>query len=585
MTSPSRLNDSERLIETLKQPTAWPTFVRITGGVELIETHISWVLLTDDFAWKIKKPVKFDFLDFSTLERREYFCREELKLNRRFAPQLYLGLAAIRGTPEQPDLVTSAGAETLNAGQSAVSENSANRLAMPDVFEFAVQMRRFDQTKLLSRLAENGKLDGALVDELADVVAGFHARAERLPDLTNHDATATDDDDNCEMDDREWIKPLAAAAHENFDALQQRLDQPAQQSLLRQLEDWTDFELTSLKDVLQFRRKNGMVRNVHGDLHLGNIAIVDGKVCLFDCIEFNDDFRWIDVMSEVAFVVMDLEERGLTEFGWRFLNRYLERVGDYEGVRVLPFFLVYRALIRAKVDAIRLDDESLNQPERRLLREELDSCLETADEDHDFVPPALILMHGVSGSGKSYVAQHLLEKLPAVRVRSDVERKRLFDLVSEARPTPAQATEMYSAEASQRTYERLLCLADTLLLTGYPVIVDATFLLNETRQPFLDMAAAHCAKTIIVECTAPENILRQRVAKRLLANSDASDADVDVLNQQLPTIDRPRDAESAHVLRIDTTEADGLNTALAELRRLLAGQTAFGRSNVGSKEH
>ncbi|MBL6705258.1 MAG: hypothetical protein ISQ06_04050, partial [Planctomycetaceae bacterium] len=270
MTSPSRLNDSERLIETLKQPTAWPAFVRITGGVELIETHISWVLLTDDFAWKIKKPVKFDFLDFSTLERREYFCREELKLNRRFAPQLYLGLAAIRGTPEQPDLVISAGAETLNAGQSAVSVNRANRLAMPDVFEFAVQMRRFDQTKLLSRLAESGKLDGALVDELADVVAGFHARAERLPDLTNDDATATDDDDDCEMADREWIKPLAAAAHENFDALQQRLDQPAQQSLLRQLEDWTDFELTSLKDVLQFRRKNGMVRNVHGDLHLGN---------------------------------------------------------------------------------------------------------------------------------------------------------------------------------------------------------------------------------------------------------------------------------------------------------------------------
>ena len=268
MTSPSRLNDSERLIETLKQPTAWPAFIRITGGVELIETHISWVLLTDDFAWKIKKPVQFDFLDFSTLERREYFCREELKLNRRFAPQLYLGLAAISGTPEQPDLVINAGAETLGTGQPAESGSSANRLAMPDVFEFAVQMRRFDQTKLLSHLADNGKLDVALVDELADVVAEFHARAERLPDLTSHDATATCDDADCEMADCELIEPLAAAAHENFNALQQRLNQPAQQLLLKQLEYWTDFELTCLKYVLQFRRKNGMVRNVHGDLHL-----------------------------------------------------------------------------------------------------------------------------------------------------------------------------------------------------------------------------------------------------------------------------------------------------------------------------
>ena len=545
MTSTARLTDSERLIETLQNPAAWPDSVAVTSGVELIETHISWVLLTDDFAWKFKKPVQFDFLDFSTLERREHFCREELRLNRRFAPELYLGVVAISGTPEQPFLV-------LDAAEFDDKQKP---------FEFAVQMRRFDQSNLLSQLAETGQLDAVIIDELADVVAAFHDTAEPLPDASSSNPAESP------AHEPDAIEHLADAAHENFDALQQRLDESTQKELLSRLEDWTNFQLASQKEVLQFRRENGMVRNCHGDLHLGNIALVDGKVCLFDCIEFNEEFRWIDVMSEIAFVVMDLEERGLPQLAWRFLNRYLERTGDYEGVRVLPFFLVYRAMVRAKVDAIRLEDSSLRRSDRHELHEELESCLETADEDHKFVPPAMILMHGVSGSGKSRVSQQLFEALPAVRVRSDVERKRLFGLAPEDRPATHQSTELYSADVSRKTYERLLYLADTLLLTGYPVIVDATFLSAESRQPFLKMAAAHWAKTVIVECTAPLDVLRQRVAQRASNNNDASDADVAVLTQQIPTVDRPQDSEAAYVLRIDTSESDDLSRITTQIRQ------------------
>lgn len=557
MKYPSKNTDTERLIESLQASAAWPESVAVTSDVELIETHISWVLLTDDFAWKIKKPVRFDFLDFSTLERRQHFCNEELHLNHRFAPELYLAVVAITGTPEQPVVV-------LHSSDS--KESQFDEEAAPAI-EFAVQMRRFDQSNLLSHLAEDGHLDESIVDELADTVASFHDTADRLSEKSARHVQLSEDTPDA-------IECLTEAVHDNFEALQQRLDKPAQKELLEHLENWTDFELDGLREALQFRQKNGMVRNVHGDLHLGNIAIVDEKVCLFDCIEFNEDFRWIDVMSEIAFIVMDLEGRGLPRLAWRFLNRYLERTGDYEGVRVLPFFLVYRAMIRAKVDAIRLENSTLPRADRRKLRDELESCLDTADVDHDFLPPALLLMHGVSGSGKSHVSQQLLETLPAVRVRSDVERKRLSGLALEDRPDSLQVTAIYSSEASQQTYQRLLYLADTLLLTGYPVIIDATFLSTESRQPFLKMAAAHCAKTMIVECTAPENVLRQRVSRRLVDNSDVSDADVEVLAQQLPIVDRPHDSEAANVVRIDTSEDDELSTAINSIRRLLTPPTA-----------
>ena len=543
---------SAQLIETLQTPSAWPESVSVNSEIKLIETHISWVLLTDDFAWKIKKPVQFDFLDFSTLERREHFCREELRLNRRFAPELYLDVVPIAGTPEQPQLEL----PTELSG----SESDDQQQATP--FEFAVRMKRFDQSNLLSRLADDGPLDARLIDELADCVAEFHESADLLPDVTQPGCASES------TSDAQGTTQLADAAHDNFDALQKRIDEPAQQDLLEHLEHWTDFELASLKDLLENRRRNGAVRHCHGDLHLGNIALVDNKVCLFDCIEFNEEFRWIDVMSEVAFVVMDLEERGQSRLAWQFLNRYLERTGDYEGVTVLPFFLVYRAMVRAKVDAIRLADSSLPRTDRQELRSELSNCLDVADDDHDSTPPALILMHGVSGSGKSHISQQLLECLPAIRVRSDVERKRLFDLAPEERPAASQSAELYSAKASQKTYERLLYVADTLLLTGYPVIVDATFLTEESRRPFLELAARHCGQTAIVECTASRATLQQRVRDRASANNDASDADGDVLRQQLEFVERPASDEAGLALSIDTEQPDAADNLVTQIRTL-----------------
>lgn len=558
MASTSTRTTSERLIETLQIPESWPDSVAVTSGVKLIETHISWVLLTDEFAWKIKKPVKFDFLDFSTLKQREHFCHEELRLNRRFAPDLYLDVVTITGSPDRPVI------------EIPTATSHANHDKPP--MEFAVRMRRFDQSQLLSWLADSGQLDASIIDPLADSVAAFHADAEPLTDAEPLPQTRVAPSPSGKNVDRRMVELLAEAVHDNFSSLQERLRDPGRQKLLTRLENWSDFELTSLENILCFRRDNGMVRNCHGDLHLGNIALIDDAVCLFDCIEFNDEFRWIDVMSEVAFVVMDLEERGLSESGWRFLNRYLERSGDYEGVSVLPFFLVYRALVRAKIDAIRLQDSSIGSSESSTaprLQRDLQRCLAVADRDHDLLMPTLILMHGVSGSGKSYVSQHLLEKLPAIRVRSDVERKRMFGLAAEDRPDATTKTTMYSSDASHRTYDQLLYLADTLILSGYPVIIDATFLSEESRQPFLKMASSHNAKTFIVDCHAPTETLRDRVRRRASANRDASDADLTVLMDQLSAIDRPADSEASHVLRIDTSGDDPLNNAVSEIRQRL----------------
>jgi len=576
MPVPSNISASRQLVKRLQHRSAWPDSVATRGGIELIETHISWVLLTDDFAWKIKKPVRFDFLDFSTLKRRKHFCERELELNRRFSPDLYVDVVAFHGTPENPHLqfgVERRVDESVGRqGESSpdLDGNAPDATSSDEPFEVAVRMHRFDQRNLLSRLAVEGEVDADLVDALADRVAAAHQSAEQYDNVSAGEPTTAARPQR----DKERIERLSNAAHDNFEALSARLDQTAQLDLTAQLERWSHTEIACLKNMLANRCRNGFVRHCHGDLHLGNIVRIDGEVRLFDCIEFNDDFRWIDVMSEVAFVMMDLDEHDLPRLAWRFLNRYLEHTGDYEGVMVLPFFLVYRAMIRAKVDAIRLNQSSLPPEKQRDLRDELQGCLNVAADEHDFVMPTLILMHGVSGSGKTFVSQSLVEQFSAIRVRSDVERKRLAGLTADERPNEQQIAHLYGERFSQQTYDRLLYLADTLILSGHPVIVDATFLSAESRRPFLEMASRHNANTMIVKCHAPLQLLRDRVQERTARSTDASDADEHVLRDQMAHVEPPgslpaEQSETVVLLDVDSSVADSVEATLASIRAVL----------------
>jgi len=299
------------LFAALLDPACYPHPV---AGVRVLETHISWVLLTGEYAYKIKKPVGLGFLDFSSLELRRHYCEEELRLNRRLAPELYLDVVEIRGTPGAPRI----------GGEGPL-------------LEYAVRMREFPQAALASRALASGAFGAAEVDALAALVARFHEGALRAPESERFGSPDV----------------VLADALQNFEQLLPLVKSAPDDRALRELRLWTKREFAARGEALAARRKQGFVRECHGDLHLRNIVLLDGRPVPFDCIEFNAELRWIDVMSEVAFLAMDLEDRGRRDLAWRFLGRYLEATGDYAGLAVLPFYLVYRALVRAKVHLLR----------------------------------------------------------------------------------------------------------------------------------------------------------------------------------------------------------------------------------------
>jgi aminoglycoside phosphotransferase family enzyme/predicted kinase len=482
------------LIEGLRQARAYPHTI---GRVTVLETHISWVLLAGEFAYKIKKPVRLDFLDFSSLERRRFYCEEELRLNRRLAPEIYLDVVAIGGLPSAP--VVGADGEPL---------------------EFAVRMRQFPQDALLSRMIAEGRLEAGHVDQLALEVAGFHTAIDRAPP------------------DGVFGRPdvILREAIDNLDALRPVVIGPARRSL-EQLRDWTQARCAQRAAAFLDRLQQGFIRECHGDLHLRNMVWWLGRVVLFDGIEFNPEFRWIDVLSDTAFAAMDLADRGRRDFAHRFLNAYLERTGDFAGLAVLPFYLAYRALVRAKVAGIRLTQVACDAGEHERLMEELQKYVELACGYTQERVPTVSITHGVTGSGKTAGTRSLIEAEGAIRIRSDVERKRLFGLKAEDRPQAGVGTGIYAADASRRTYERLAALTSVVVRAGYPVIVDATFLQRQERLHFRRLAEQLGAPFRILPFTADEATLRSRVRERSRDGRDASDADEAVLARQLQTLE------------------------------------------------
>jgi len=466
-------------------------------GLPIVETHISYVLLGGTHAYKVKKAVNLEFLDFSTLEARRSYCHEELRLNRRLAPSIYLEVVAITGPLDAP-----------------VLEGTGPPL------EYAVKMRQFDQDGLLSRVIARDELTSERVDEIAAVVASFHTGAERA---------------GCDVpygDPEQVIEP----ARQNFHQVLDVVRDPADRMTLERLSAWTQDEAGRRLESFRSRKREGFVRECHGDLHLGNIALIDGKVTLFDCIEFNPSMRVVDVMSDVAFLVMDLRDRRRPDLAARFLSAYLELTGDYGGLAVLHFYVTYRALVRAKVATMRLAQTASNS-ERQALIGEYRGYVSLAAGTIERPHPALLITHGVTGSGKSTRAQAVVDSMGAIRIRSDVERKRLAGLEALARSSSATGKGLYTANRDRQTYEHLAALARSVVGAGYTTIVDAAFLQRWQRDLLKDVATGLNVPFVIADCSAPEPVLRERVTKRLEKGRDASEATIDVLEHQLAHAD------------------------------------------------
>jgi aminoglycoside phosphotransferase family enzyme/predicted kinase len=500
------------LFAALLDPACYPHPV---AGVRVLETHISWVLLTGEYAYKIKKPVDLGFLDFSSLELRRRYCEEELRLNRRLAPELYLDVVEIRGAPGAPRI----------GGDGPL-------------LEYAVRMREFPQAALASRALADGAFGAAEVDALAALIARFHEGAPRAPESERFGSP-----------DR-----VQAAAQQNFEQMLPLVKSAPDDRALRELRRWTEREFAARGEALAARRKQGYVRECHGDLHLRNIVLLDGRPVPFDCIEFNPDLRWIDVMSEVAFLAMDLEDRGRRDLAWRFLARYFEATGDYAGLAVLPYYLVYRALVRAKVHLLRSRQSGLRRPERARLARAFEDYLRLAARLAAPRHPALLLAHGLSGSGKTTFTQTLIEALGAIRVRSDLERKRAHGIAPLASSGSGVGKGLYSAVVNTATYRRLGELAQEALRAGFSVVVDGAFLKRSERDAFRAIAERINSPFVILDFHAPLEVLRERIALRLARADDASEADFAVLEHQIGAREPLTPAERAASFAVDATE-------------------------------
>ena len=479
---------------------------RTDQPVALVETHISWVLLTEHLVYKIKKPVQLPFADFSTLALRKHYCEEEVRLNRRLAPSLYLGVVPVCGTEQAPQLNGSG-----------------------EPIDYAVCMRRFAPGALLSERLAAGELLPEHLESLARRMAAFHQRASIAP------PAPADDAQRC------VVTPVLGVLQQ----LRIRCDA----ARIDALESWVGTQALALRETWSARQRDGRVRDCHGDLHLANAVLLNGETTAFDCIEFDPALRRIDVLSDIAFLTMDLKASGRSDLAFRFLDAYLQCSGDYAGVPVLRFYEIYRALVRALVGCLRAAVQGV--PASAVGPDYL-ACAERLVQEASGAP-RLLITHGLSGSGKSTLALELLAAAGAIRLRSDVERKRLFGMA--ALDPSIDRAQIYTPDATMRTFERLAQCARAVLRAGYPVIVDAAFLRRTERDAFRALAIELRVPYTILHCTANDARLRDRVARRSARGDDASEADLAVLERQSGYRDPLSSDEREFTLEVATDDA------------------------------
>ncbi|CAI8696609.1 AAA family ATPase [Burkholderia pyrrocinia] len=499
---------ARRLDAALRRASFYP---HPAGRIERIETHLSVVYLAGRFAYKRLKPLDLGFADFRPLAARRRSCAAELVLNRPLARELYLAVMPLERTRR--------GCRLAGCDTRAVA-----------AIDYLVKMRRFDQAALFSRLLAAGALTNADIDRVAARLASFHARASK--------------------DVPSAAFGSAALLHAQLDAVLASFA-VGPMALPAALRDSYRHSCTALARHLDARRADGFVRACHGDLHLDNLVRRGTDVLMFDCIEFSDALRWIDVVNDLAFLVMDLCAHGRADLARRLLNRWLEATGDFAGLAALPLYVGYRALVRAQVAVLRAGSggprlTSAQNDDLRVAGRYIALAARVADRP----PPYLLLCHGVSGSGKSVASRALADLIGAVRVSSDSERKRTHPLAPVERGALSDGA--YAARAIDAQYDRLRAIAETTLRAGYPTIVDATFLAHARRARFIALAEALGVPVFILDFRAGRACMAERVKRRWLAGSDASDAGPAVLDAQWRDAEPLTPHEAAISLSFDT---------------------------------
>jgi aminoglycoside phosphotransferase family enzyme/predicted kinase len=516
-------------IEQVSAALACPqTYSPRPPAVEVRETHISWVFLAGELAYKLKKPLVFDFLDYGTAERRLEMCREEVRLNRRLAPDLYMG---VRGVALHPD-----GALLTDADD-------------PDAVDFVVEMRRYDERETLASLLARGQLACGQVAGVGRVLAEFHANARRVPADAAPVLTA----------ERRFDRNL----HELLADVEQR----GEIERIQALERFAHAFIAAHAATFQRRATEGWIREGHGDLRAEHVLVGD-QVRVVDCVEFDRALRDLDVADDLAFLVVDLAAHGGERFGEMLVRAYRDAGGDPGDDRLIAFYATYRALVRAKVALVRatqLPTGSAARGRESAAARELIALAERFAWRARL--PLLIVVCGPPASGKSHLARVLAERSGLAHLSSDLTRKRLVGVS----PTQRADTEAYSPEWNERTYGELGRRAASEFAAGRGAIVDATFRHLADRQSFAAGFDA-AGPFLFIECQAPRSVLAERAARRAHDPERVSDADVTIaLREQRAWEPLDEVPAPAHIaLRTDRRLDEIVGDALALLdRRLL----------------
>lgn len=524
-------NDLQNLITALSSPTAYSHPV---DNVTVCQTHISVVFLAEQYAYKIKKPVRFDFLDYSTLDLRKHFCNEEVRLNRRLAPDVYLGVVPI-----------SRKGDGIEVGDSG------------EVVEWAVQMRRLpDEATLHSKLTRD-EMDRDLAEELGRRIAAFHRMAAEPvpPGCGRFDAVA------CNI--RELFREPA-----------KHIGITVQSAIFERLRSVMEETLESARPLIESRAARGMVRACHGDLHLDHVyhfpeRTPPADLAIVDCIEFGDRFRFLDPVADMAFAFMDFAFHGRRDLGKAFADSYFAAADDADGRQLLPLFSAYRAVVRAVVDELKVAEPEISDADRQRTHASAQAhwLLALGEIEPASQRPFLLLVGGLPGAGKSTLARNLAERAHFQVIRSDEVRKQLAGMNPLERPSASFQDELYSAAWNDRTYAECVKRAEHLLLQGERVLIDASFREESRRREFRLAGQRLGVRTGIILCRAKPHIVKERIERR---RGDVSDADWAVY--QLATARwEPLDPATMRIAReIDTSgsETMALEAGLAALSAL-----------------
>ncbi|MBI2165498.1 MAG: AAA family ATPase [Chloroflexi bacterium] len=496
------------LVSALLGPQAYPSEER-PQQVVLVETHISYLFLTGRHVYKVKKPVDFGFLDFTTLEKRKYFCHEEVRLNQRLSPGVYLDVVEIRGE----------GGRLTIGGQGLV-------------VEYAVKMRQLPAHRAMSALLARGQVDQDMVRRLASRIFAFHQQAERGPHIAaagTVEAIKVSIDENFQQTDRYIGVTLA----------------PHQYELVRA---YSYAFMEGKRDLFSRRAREGFIRDCHGDLHTAQIFFEDG-ISVIDCIEFNTRFRYIDVASDLAFLAMDLDFDGAHDLSRLLVETYQALSGDTGLADLLDFYRCYRAYVRGKVESFRLDQTGLPEPEGARVTARAGSYFALAARYAAMRPPYLILAFGLMGTGKSTLAGSLAKALGAEVINSDMVRKELAGVPPTVHRYEPWDTGIYTEEFTRRTYEEMLRRASALIAKGRGVVLDASFSHHEQREAARALAA-QCGVPFYSLCThCPPSIVRERLVARQQASDTPSDGRWELFERQVQSFDPPE----TDAIEVDTS--------------------------------